>query len=382
MENFVYEYPTKVYFGKGAAGQHLPGILAAYGPNVLLAYGGGSIKKNGVYEEITGILKAAGKTVTEFSGIMSNPTFAKVREGAKLAREHKIDLILAVGGGSVVDCCKIVCAQAVTDEDLWDLEMVRHKAPTITPIPLGAVVTASGTGAEMNGGAVITNEDAKIKGGMFAAAPRFAILDPEYTMSLPRMQVLSGAFDTLSHAMETYFGRSDRDNVSDEVALAVMRSTVTNMRALLQDIDDYTARSNLMWTSAMAENGILKAGRVTDFECHQMEHQLGAYTDCSHGQGLAVLHPAYYRHIVKDAPEKFARLGRAVFGVEGAEAAVDALADFIQECGLPTKLSQLKSKAEITPALLRQVADSTNLLPNGPRQLTHDEVYDILMECM
>ena len=382
MENFVYEYPTKVYFGKGAAGQHLPGILAAYGPNVLLAYGGGSIKKNGVYEEITGILKAAGKTVTEFTGIMSNPTFAKVREGAKLAREHKIDLILAVGGGSVVDCCKIVCAQAVTDEDLWDLEMVRHKAPTITPIPLGAVVTASGTGAEMNGGAVITTEDAKIKGGMFAAAPRFAILDPEYTMSLPRMQVLSGAFDTLSHAMETYFGRSDRDNVSDEVALAVMRSTVTNMRTLLKDINDYTARSNLMWTSAMAENGILKVGRVTDFECHQMEHQLGAYTDCNHGQGLAVLHPAYYRHIVKDAPEKFARLGRAVFGVEGAEAAVDALADFIQECGLPTKLSQLKSKAEITPALLRQVADSTNLLQGGPRQLTHDEVYDILKECM
>lgn len=382
MENFVYEYPTKVYFGKGAAGQHLPGLLAGYGPNVLLAYGGGSIKKNGVHEEITGILKAAGKTVTEFTGIMSNPTFAKVREGAKLAREHKIDLILAVGGGSVVDCCKIVCAQAVTDEDLWDLEMVRHKAPTITPIPLGAVVTASGTGAEMNGGAVITNEDAKIKGGMFAAAPRFAILDPEYTMSLPRMQVLSGAFDTLSHAMETYFGRSDRDNVSDEVALAVMRSTVTNMRTLLKDINDYTARSNLMWTSAMAENGILKAGRVTDFECHQMEHQLGAYTDCNHGQGLAVLHPAYYRHIVKDAPEKFARLGRAVFGVEGAAAAVDALAAFIQECGLPTKLSQLKSKAEITPALLRQVADSTNLLQGGPRQLTHDEVYDILMECM
>ena len=382
MENFVYEYPTKVYFGKGAAGQHLPGILAAYGPNVLLAYGGGSIKKNGVYEEITGILKAAGKTVTEFTGIMSNPTFDKVREGAKLAREHKIDLILAVGGGSVVDCCKIVCAQAVTDEDLWDLEMVRHKAPTITPIPLGAVVTAAGTGAEMNGGAVITNEDAKIKGGMFAAAPRFAILDPEHTMSLPRMQVLSGAFDTLSHAMETYFGRSDRDNVSDEVALAVMHSTVVNMRTLLKDINDYTARSNLMWTSAMAENGILKVGRVTDFECHQMEHQLGAYTDCNHGQGLAVLHPAYYRHIVKDAPEKFARLGRVVFGVEGAEAAVDALADFIQECGLPTKLSQLKSKAEITPALLRQVADSTNLLQGAPRQLTHDEVYDILMECM
>lgn len=382
MENFVYEYPTKVCFGMGAAKANLPGILAAYGPNVLLAYGGGSIKKNGVYEEITGILKEAGKNITEFTGIMPNPTWAKVQEGANLARERKIDLVLAVGGGSVVDCCKIVCAQAVTGEDLWDLEMVRHKISSRAPIPLGAVVTASGTGAEMNGGAVITNEDAKIKGGMFAAAPRFAILDPEYTMSLPRMQVLSGAFDTLSHAMETYFGRSDRDNVSDQVALAIMHSTVVNMRALLRDIQDYTARSNLMWTSAMAENGILKVGRVTDFECHQMEHQLGAYTDCNHGQGLAVLHPAYYRHIVKDAPEKFARLGQVVFGAEGAQAAVDALAAFINECGLPTRLTELHSRAEITPELLRQVADSVNLLQGGPRQLTHDEVYKIFMECM
>ena len=382
MENFVYEYPTKVYFGKGAAGRYLAGILAGYGPNVLLAYGGGSIKKNGVYEELTGILKAAGKQVTEFAGIMSNPTWAKVQEGARLARENKIDLVLAVGGGSVIDCCKIVCAQAVTDQDLWELEMVQRKAPTVAPIPLGAVVTASGTGAEMNGGAVITNETAKVKGGMFAAAPRFAVLDPDYTMSLPRMQVLSGAFDTLSHAMETYLGRSDRDNVSDEVALAVMRSTVVNMRALLKDLNDYTARSNLMWTSAMAENGILKVGRVTDFECHQMEHQLGAYTDCNHGQGLAVLHPVYYRHIVKDAPEKFARLGQAVFGVESAEAAVDALAAFIEECGLPTKLTELRSKVEITRPLLRQVADSVNLLPNGPRQLTHDEVYQIFTQCL
>ena len=382
MENFVYEYPTKVYFGRGAASRHLSSILSSYGPNVLLAYGGGSIKKNGIYEELMKLLKAAGKTVTEFTGIMSNPTWAKVQEGANLARDCKADLVLAVGGGSVIDCCKIVCAQAVTDEDLWEVEMVRHSAPRRHPHSPGAVVTASGTGAEMNGGAVITNEEVKIKGGMFAAAPRFALLDPEYTMSLPRMQVLSGAFDTLSHAMETYFGRSDRDNVSDEVALAVMRSTVINMRALLQDINDYTARSNLMWTSAMAENGILKVGRVTDFECHQMEHQLGAYTDCNHGQGLAVLHPAYYRHIVKDAPEKFARLGQAVFGVEGAEAAVDALAAFIKGCGLPTKLSQLHSKVEITPELLRQVADSTNLLPNGPRHLTHDEVYEILMECL
>ena len=388
MENFVYEYPTKVYFGKGAAKQHLAGILAAYGPNVLLAYGGGSIKRNGVYDEITGILKEAGKTVTEFTGIMSNPTFAKVQEGAQLARDNQVDLVLAVGGGSVIDCCKIVCAQAVTDEDLWEVEMVRHGAPAGKPIPLGAVVTASGTGAEMNGGAVITNEDAKIKGGMFAAAPRFAILDPEYTMSLPDSQVLSGAFDTLSHAMETYFGRSDRDNVSDEVALAVMVSTVTNMRTLLKDIHDYTARSNLMWTSAMAENGILKVGRLTDFEAHQIEHQLGAYTDCNHGQGLAVIHPAYYRHLYKNAVPKFAKFARTVWGVsepddeKAAQAGILALEAFILECGLSTKLSQLRSQTEITPELLRQVADSTNLLPNGYKLFTHDEIYEILMECI
>ena len=181
---------------------------------------------NAWYEELLEILKAAGKTVTKFAGIMSNPTWVKVQEGAQLARDCKADLVLAVGGGSVIDCCKIICAQAVTGEDLWDLEMVQHKAPSVPPIPLGAVVTASGTGAEMNGGAVITNEEAKIKGGMFAAAPRFAVLDPEYTMTLPESQVLSGAFDTLSHAMETYFGRSDRDNVSDEVALAVMQLVV------------------------------------------------------------------------------------------------------------------------------------------------------------
>lgn len=385
MENFVYEYPTKVYFGKGAARQHLSNILSAYGSNVLLAYGGGSIKKNGVYDEIAGILKESGKTVTEFTGIMSNPTWEKVREGAKLARENKIDLVLAVGGGSVIDCCKIICAQAVTDEDLWEVEMVRHGIPTGKPIPLGAVDTASGTGAEMNGGAVITNEAVKIKGGMYAAAPRFAILDPDYTMTLPRMQVLSGAFDTLSHAMETYFGRSDRDNVSDEVALAVMRSTVVNMRTLLRDINDYTARSNLMWTSAMAENGILKVGRLTDFECHQIEHQLGAYTDCNHGQGLAVIHPAYYRHLYKSAVPKFAR---TVWGIseaddeKAAQAGIQTLAGFIQECSLPTKLLQLRSKTEITPELLRQVADSTNLLPNGYKLFTHDEIYEILMECI
>ena len=381
MKQFVYEYATKVYFGEGAAKKYLEQALAPYGKTVMLAYGGGSVKKNGIYEEITSILKQAGKTVVDFSGIMSNPTYEKVQEGAALAKQEHVDFILAVGGGSVIDCCKIVAAQAKTEEDLWEMEMEKHLFPAQV-IPMGAVVTASGTGAEMNGGAVITNEEKKMKSGMAAAAPRFAILDPEYTRSVPAMQVISGAFDTLSHAMETYLGNSDRDNVSDDVALAIMKNTVTNMRRLQKDVNDMQARGNLMWDSAMAENGILKVGRVTDFQAHQMEHQLGAYTDCNHGQGLAVIHPAYYRHIVKDAPEKFARIGKEVFGVNSAEAAVDALAAFIRECGLPTRMGELKSRVEITPELLRQVADTCNVIKSNPRELTHDEIYQILMECV
>ncbi len=381
MQKFVYEYATKVYFGEGAAKEHLAGAVSGYGKNVMLAYGGGSVKKNGIYDEVKKILEDAGKRVTDFSGIMSNPTYAKVQEGAALAKKEEIDFILAVGGGSVIDCSKIVAAQAKTDKDLWEMEMTDHQFPA-EAVPMGAVVTASGTGAEMNGGAVITNEEKVIKAGMAAAAPRFAILDPAYTASVPRMQVISGAFDTLSHAMETYFGNSDQDNVSDDVALAIMRNTVVNMKRLMDNINDMQARGNLMWDSAMAENGILKVGRVTDFQAHQLEHQLGAYTDCNHGQGLAVIHPAYYRHVVKDAEEKFAKFGKEVFGVDTAEKSVEALADFIRECGLPTKMGELNSKAEITPELLRNVADTCNVIKCGPRELSRDEIYDILMECM
>ena len=381
MQKFVYEYPTKVYFGEGAAKEHLAEAVSAYGQNVMLAYGGGSVKKNGIYDDVKEILEGAGKKVTDFSGIMSNPTYAKVQEGAELAKKENIDFILAVGGGSVIDCCKIVAAQAKTEEDLWEMEMTEHKFPTEV-IPMGAIVTASGTGAEMNGGAVITNEEKVIKAGMAAAAPRFAVLDPAYTMSVPRMQVISGAFDTLSHAMETYFGNSDQDNVSDDVALSIMRNTVVNMRRLMGNINDIQARGNLMWDSAMAENGILKVGRVTDFQAHQLEHQLGAYTDCNHGQGLAVIHPAYYRHIVKNAEDKFTRFAKEVFGADTAEKGVEALADFIKECGLPTKMGELKSKVEITQEVLRNVADTCNVIKCNPRELSRDEIYDILMECM
>lgn len=381
MNEFAYSYPTKVYFGKDAAKNAFNAELGQFGKTVMLAYGGGSIKKAGIYEEMKTLLHEAGKEIIEFSGIMSNPTYTKVQEGAALAREHHVDFILAVGGGSVIDCCKVISAQAVLNEDIWSMEYEKGVFPT-TGIPMGAVVTASGTGAEMNAGAVITYEEKKWKGPIFGTAASFAVLEPQYTMSVPSMQVLSGAFDTLSHAMETYLGSSDEDNVSDDIALAVMKNTVVNMRRLLKNINDMQARSNLMWDSAMAENGILKCGRLTDFQTHQIEHQLGAYTNCNHGQGLAVIHPVYYRHILKDAPEKFTRLAKAVFGVDTAEEGVDALKNFIQECGLPTKMSQLKSTVEITPEVLRQVADTCNIIQSGPRELGRDEIYEILMECM
>ncbi len=222
MNEFAYSYPTKVYFGKDAAKNAFNAELGQFGKTVMLAYGGGSIKKAGIYEEMKTLLHEAGKEIIEFSGIMSNPTYTKVQEGAALAREHHVDFILAVGGGSVIDCCKVISAQAVLNEDIWSMEYEKGVFPT-TGIPMGAVVTASGTGAEMNAGAVITYEEKKWKGPIFGTAASFAVLEPQYTMSVPSMQVLSGAFDTLSHAMETYLGSSDEDNVSDDIIIYSLR---------------------------------------------------------------------------------------------------------------------------------------------------------------
>ncbi len=384
MNNFIYQNKTKVYFGKGGVKEYLGCLLKQYGDTVMLAYGGGSIKKNGVYDEVMGILNAQNKRVVEFSGIMPNPTYAKVQEGAQLAKENGVDLILAVGGGSVSDCCKIVSAQAKLDEDIWDMQNVKHTYPSDF-IPLGTIVTVFGTGSEMNNGAVITNEEKKIKGALFGAQAEFAFLDPEYSMSVPFKQVISGALDTLSHAMETYFGKPNENNLSDDINEAVMRSVIRNIRTLLSDQENYEARSELAWASSMAENGILKIGKVTDFQAHQMEHQLGAYTNCNHGAGLAVIHPVLYRHICKSGAARFARFAQNVWNIaskatqeETALAGVEALAAFIKEIGLPTTFAELGIPEDTD---LRAVADSTNITAGCCKKLTHDEIYQILIEC-
>ncbi len=386
MNTFTYSYPVKVYFGEKAAEKNLAAELSKYGENVLLAYGGGSVKKNGIYDELVGILKNAGKKITEFTGIMSNPTYEKVQEGARLAKENQIDFILAVGGGSVIDCCKVVSAQAKLEEDIWDFEYAQHGVPSEF-IPMGAVVTAFGTGAEMNNGAVITNEEKKSKSPLWGAFYDFAVLDPDYTMTMPMKQVISGAFDSLSHSMETYMGSPREVNLSDEINEATQRNIIRNIRATLRDPDDRQARSELVWAAAMAENGILKIGKVTDFQCHMLEHQLGAYTDCNHGQGLAVLHPALYRHMLPEAAPQFARLAVEVWGIDAsgkseeelADAFIDALASFIKEIGLPTTFAEMGIGADTD---FKAIAESTILTGGCVKKFTPEELCEVLEECM
>ncbi|MBC3536693.1 iron-containing alcohol dehydrogenase [Megasphaera hominis] len=385
MNEFVYSYPTKVLFGEKAAAKHLPAELSKVGQTVMLAYGGGSIKRNGIYDELLSVLQAAGKRIVEFSGIMSNPTYAKVQEGAALAKAEGVDFILAVGGGSVLDCCKVVSAQAKLTTDLWSFEYGEKKQPAEF-IPMGAVVTAFGTGSEMNNGAVITHAEKKIKGALWGAFYDFAILDPLYTMTMPLKQVFSGAFDSLSHCMETYMGKPRTSNLSDEINEACQRNIIAHVRATLANPQDVQARSELIWAAAMAENGILKIGKATDFQAHMLEHQLGAYTDCNHGQGLAVIHPVLYRHMLTEGEEQFARLAVNVWGVdpsgksqaELAEAFVQSLAAFIKEATLPTTFAEMGISNDVD---YKAIAQSTVLTPNCCKKFTTEELLDVLMEC-
>ena len=388
MNNFIFENATKTFFGKGCVKEYLNCLVSKYGNTVMLAYGGGSIKRNGVYDEVTGILADAGKTVVEFPGIMANPTYAKVQEGAALAREKNVDVILGIGGGSVMDCCKAISMAAAYDGDIWNDFWARPGVVDFQPLPLGVIVTVAGTGSEMNGGAVITNEEQKVKTGRDypAANARFALMDPTYTYSVPKFQLASGGFDILSHIMETYFSACDAENVSDDISEALMRGVIRDLRASLANPEDYDARSNLMWESTMAENRIIKLGKKGDFQCHQMEHQLGAYTDCNHGAGLAVLHPVYYRHIYKDGLAKFKRFAVRVWGIdptgksdeEVAAAGVEALADFIKEIGLPTTLRELGVDESIDLGI---IAASCNVAPGSYGKMCHAEIAAIFSEC-
>ncbi len=389
MNNFIFENTTKTYFGKGCVKEYLTCLSRQYGRTVLFAYGEGSIKKNSIYHEIMESLGKAGKNIIEFPGITSNPTYTKVLEGAKLARENKVDLIIAAGDGSVMDCCKAVSMAAVYEGDLWDDFIARHGILEFDPIPLGVIVTTSGTGSGMNGRTVITNEALKLRTGRDypECSPKFALMDPVYTYSESKRQMVSGGFDTLSRLMENYFTKPDENNVSDDISEALMRSTISNLRDAVANPQDYTARSNLMWEAAMAGNCIMKLGKQADIQCRQMEYQLSAYTNCNDGEGIAVLQPVYFRHIYRDGIAKFKRFAMNVWGIsdtgrtdeETACAGVEALAGFARKVGLPATLQELGVGENMD---LKEIASSCGLPTGCSQRMTQEEILEIFKECL
>lgn len=387
LGNFEYCNPTKLYFGKKAL-NGLSGELEKYGKNVLLVYGGGSIKKNGIYNEVVKILSECGKTVREVFSVMPNPTYAKLLEGAKAAREFNADLILAVGGGSVCDYSKGVSVSAYCNEDVWEKYYERFEEPDCRIIPVGCVLTMVGTGSEMNGGSVITNTDKKMKVGQVFGEnvfPKFAILDPEYTFTLPKYQMTAGFFDIMSHIMEQYFSGSD-DNTSDYIMEGLMRSLIHSSRIAVTDPLNYEARSNIMWTATWALNTLVAMGKETDWEVHMIGQAISAHTDATHGMTLAAVSLPYYKLIMPYGLDKFVRFAVNVWNVsvEGKTTegvALDGLKEmekWMRELGLVLNAKKLG----VEPDMLGAIADSTLIMQGGYKVLTRADVIDILEESL
>lgn len=385
MKNFFYHAPVKVLFGEGSVERHLGMELRACGKTVMLAYGGGSVKRSGLYDQIVGILEQAGKTVVDFSGITSNPTYDMVLAGAETVKRENVDFILAVGGGSVMDCVKIISAAAKAPGDYWKLIFEDHYYP-MSGTPWGTIVTLSGTGSEMNGLGGISNKALNRKATLPGTPAAFAICDPSYLLTVSQKQLASGIFDNLSHCMETYFGAGDC--VSDAMNEAVMRDIITNARAWVKDPKNVDILGNLMWDSSLPQTFLFACGKEGGFQCHAIEAQLCAYTGSNHGMALAVIHPSYYRHIVKDMPERFAQFGRRVFDLDPAgkttqklaDEAVEAVAGFAKELGLDSSFTQLGLKVD--EGILRQVSESCGIAGGMPRKLEREEIFQLLCEVL
>ena len=387
LGNFSYHNPTKLYFGEGAISS-LKDELSKYGENILFVYGGGSIKKSGLYDEIIAILKDCGKNVAEVAGVMPNPTSDKLIEGAAIAREHKTDFILAVGGGSVCDYSKAVSVSAYCGDDPWEKYFIRFEEPDCEIIPVGCVLTMAGTGSEMNGGSVITNHKAKLKiGHVFGddVMPKFSILDPRYTMTLPKYQMIAGIYDILNHICEQYFSGED-DNTSDYISEGLMKSLIHASRIAVKDPQDYEARSNIMWTATWALNTLISCGKSEDWMVHMLGQAVGAYTDATHGMTLAAVSLPYYRYIMPYGLKKFARFAKEVWGISAdgktdeqlAKAGLDAMESWMKEIGLVMKISELGA----TEDMIEGIADATIILNGGYKVLDRDEVVKILKASM
>ncbi len=387
LGNFSYSNPTKLYFGDDSL-KYLNEELPKYGPVVQLVYGGGSIKRNGIYDSVIEILKENGKTIVEDSGVMPNPTADKLREGAKLARENNVDLIIAVGGGSCCDYAKGVSVSAYCGEDPWEKYYIRFEEPDCKIIPVGCVLTMAGTGSEMNGGSVITNHEQKLKiGHVFGenVMPKFSILNPKFTFSLPKRQMVAGIYDIFNHICEQYFSGDD-DNTSDYLAEALMKSVVHSSLIAIEDPENYEARSNIMWTATWALNTLISRGKTTDWMVHMLGQAVGAYTDATHGMTLAAVSIPYYRMIMPYGIKKFARFAKEVWGIDtremtdeqAADAGLEAMENWMRTLGLTMKIGELGATEE----MLDGITSATIILTGGYKVLTKEEVKQVLAESL
>ncbi|MCD8238261.1 MAG: iron-containing alcohol dehydrogenase [Clostridiales bacterium] len=388
LGNFSYCNPTKLYFGDDSL-KFLNDELSKYGSNVVLIYGGGSIKKNGIYDSVTEILKSCGKNVAEIEGVMPNPTVDKLREGVKIAKNRKADFILAVGGGSVCDYAKAVSVSVNCDEDPWDKYFIRFEEPDCEIVPVGCVLTMVGTGSEMNAGSVITNTETKQKiGHVFVSEevmPKFSILNPKYTLTLPHYQMVSGIYDIFNHICEQYFSGED-DNTSDYISEGLMKSVVYSSRIANADPQDYEARSNIMWTATWALNTLVAKGKTTDWMVHMLGQAVGGCTNATHGMTLAAVSLAYYRHILPYGLAKFKRFAVNVWNVktEGktdrqiAEEGLSAMEAWMKELGLVMNLTDLGA----TEDMLEKLADVTISLNGGYKPLERSEIIEIFRESL
>ncbi len=383
--DFNFHNPTRVYFGRTAI-DNLSAELAKYGDNVLLVYGKTAIKKIGLYDKVMEILKASGKTVIELAGIKPNPSYAQLLEGARLVRENHVDLILAVGGGSTIDCSKGISVSAYCEGDPWQKYWVNGESVDNRIVPVGAILTMAGTASEMNGGSVITNEENMLKMGRVFGSdvyPQFSILNPEYTFSVSEYQMASGIFDTMSHLMEQYFSGED-DNTTDYLIEGVMKSLIHSAEIAMNNPTDYEARSNIMWCATLGLNYITGLSKAQDWEVHMIEHQLGAYTDCTHGAGLAAISIPYYKYICKYGLDKFVRFARNVWGIstdsisreEAAAAGIEKLTDFVRMLKLPLTLRELGATEEMLPLIA-----SSTIVGGGYKQMQAEDILTVLRNC-
>ena len=388
LGEFSYCNPTKLYFGEDAL-SNLSTELKKYGTNVVLVYGGGSIKKNGIYDEVMKILKAEEKNVAEIAGVMPNPTIEKLYEGVEIARKHHADFLLAVGGGSVCDYTKAVSVSVNCEEDPWDKYYIRFEEPDCETLPVGCVLTMVGTGSEMNAGSVITNHKAKLKiGHVFAdekIMPRFSVLNPRYTMTLPHRQMVSGCYDIFNHICEQYFSGDD-DNTSDYISEGLMKSLIHSSRIANKNPQDYEARSNIMWTATWALNTLVAKGKATDWMVHMIGQAAGAVTDATHGMTLAAVSLPYYRYIMDAGLPKFVRFAKNVWDIDAedksdkevAEEGLKAMESWMKELGLAMNLRELGA----TDEMVEDIVNGTIILDGGYKVLTKDEVREIVKASM